>query len=116
MFSTPRRRQAVLFMLGALIALLAMSTFYSIQRTAYLAETIRQNQKAGRQVLDRVNDCTTPGRKCFDQGQRRTANVVGDINRVTIYAASCGAQYPGEVAQVEACVRRQMEAERAKAP
>ena len=109
MLSTPERQRAMWFVLGALLALLIMSVLYSIQSTAQLAREIRENQKDGRAVVDRINDCTTPGRKCFDEAQRRTAGVVGSINRVTIYAASCGAQYPGQVAAVETCVREQME-------
>ena len=106
MLSTERRRQTVWFVLGLLVALLAMSTLYSIQRTATLAEAIRENQKSGRAVLDRVNDCTTPGRRCFEQGQKRTASAVGDINLVTIYAASCGSRHPGQPVVVRRCVER----------
>jgi hypothetical protein len=108
MLSTPRRRQAMWFVLGLLVAMLAMSTLYSIQRTAVLAEAIRENQKSGRAVLDRVNNCTTPGRKCFDDGQRRTANAVGDITQASIYASYCAAREPGQtVAEIQACVMRQ---------
>lgn len=96
------------FVLGVLVALLAMSTLYSIQRTATLAEAIRENQKSGRAVLDRVNDCTTPGRRCFDQGQKRTANAVGDITQASIYASYCAAREPGQtVAEIQRCVMRQ---------
>lgn len=110
MLSTPARQRAAWFVIGVLVMLVVMQQLYANTTTAQLVEEIRENQKSGRAVVDRINDCTTPGRKCFDQAQRRTAGVVGDINRVTIYAASCGAQYPGQVAAVEACVRRQMEA------
>ena len=108
MLSTPGRQRAAWFVIGVLVMCVVMQQLYSNTTTAQLAVDIRENQKSGRAVLDRINDCTTPGRKCFDEAQRRTAGVVGDINRVAIYAAACGAQYPGQVAAVEGCVRQQM--------
>lgn len=36
-----------------------------------------------------LKDCVTPGGKCFQDGQSRTANVVIDLERVTILANAC---------------------------
>lgn len=39
----------------------------------------------------RIEDCTTPGRACYDDAQRRTGTAVLSINRVVILAAACSA-------------------------
>lgn len=43
------------------------------------------------QTLNLVRDCTEPGGKCFGDGQKRTSEAVGDIGRLSIYAAACAA-------------------------
>lgn len=42
-------------------------------------------------TLDRVVDCTEPGGKCFNEGAERTAEAVGNIGRLSVYAAACAA-------------------------
>lgn len=44
----------------------------------------------------RMVDCTTPGGRCYQQGQQRTAAAVGDVLRVSIYMAECSRLLPGE--------------------
>lgn len=53
----------------------------------------------------RIEDCTTPGRKCFEDGQKRLGRTVGTINRYAIAAAYCADQ-TGEqsVPVLERCI------------
>lgn len=44
----------------------------------------------------RVVDCTTPGGRCYQQGQERTAQAVGDVLRVSVYMAECSRLFPNE--------------------
>lgn len=44
---------------------------------------------ASERTLNRVTDCTTPGRKCYAEGQERTASAVDSISRAAVYAAAC---------------------------
>lgn len=98
----------VIFARRVVVAALSLYLLCTLALTAYTVVTIRVNQVDGRAVLDRVKSCTTPGRKCFDDGQRRTANAVGDITQASIYASYCAAREPGQtVAEIQACVMRQ---------
>lgn len=38
---------------------------------------------------DRILDCTNPEGQCYKDSQKRTAQAVGDINRVIVLAAAC---------------------------
>lgn len=61
--------------------------------------------EAARKSTDLIADCTTPGRLCFERGQRRTAKAVASINEVVVLAASC-ASGPEEksVQEIQSCV------------
>lgn len=56
-------------------------------------------------AASRIEDCTTPGRKCFEDGQQRLGRTVGTINRYAIAAAYC-ADRPGTqtVPELERCI------------
>jgi hypothetical protein len=84
--------------------------------SAVKASQIRESQVTNtktldttQRTLDAVLDCTTPGRKCFDRGQKQTADAVADINKVAVLAAAC-ADEPGVQGRDEifACVVQQL--------
>lgn len=53
----------------------------------------------------RIEDCTTPGRKCFEDGQQRLGRTVGTINRYAIAAAYCADQAGTQsVPTLERCI------------
>jgi hypothetical protein len=84
-----------------LVILLVGAILYSAQTTS----TIRQNQRTSIESLTRIKDCTEPGGRCFERGQRATADAVGDINRVAIFAAACADQPRRQtVEQIQSCV------------
>lgn len=89
----------------ALVITVVSSTVISANNT----ETIRQAQQTNTETLDLIKSCTTPGRKCFNEGQERTGKAVGSINKITVYAATC-ADRPGwqDVAEIEACIRAKL--------
>jgi hypothetical protein len=77
----------------------------SLGTTLVNVAVIRSNQESGRTVVDQIKNCTTPGRPCYERGQRQTATAVADINRVTLAAATCAARRPGQTApEIRACV------------
>lgn len=106
------RRQAVWTVAGMAAASLLIIVVASVVISATMSARIRDTQvtntgtlKATERTLAIVEDCTTPGSECFQEGQRRTAAAIADINRVTVYAAAC-ADRPGVQGQSEiyACV------------
>ena len=85
------------------IAILAVVITAAIIQTLSLVTTVREAQQNNTKTVesakiaareaqrgtDRIEECTTPGRPCYDQGQKRTADVVSDLNRVAVFAAAC---------------------------
>lgn len=105
---------------GVMVASLILLFVYSLKQTAETVATIREAQKvnfaareANDRVLAKIRSCTTPGEKCFQESQRRTAQVVADINQVTVLAAVCAANAPQPtVPIIEECIREQLAAVR----
>jgi hypothetical protein len=118
MFSTPGRRTAgwvILCVTAAAVILGIVAVLASIRQTQL------EGTPTGRKLLasaERILDCTDPGDpktgrpvgKCYRDGQERTANAVGDINRVIILAAACSAGLPQGLSvqqrenEIESCV------------
>lgn len=113
----PRRRRRVravlgtvgglacgVFLVGAI--LLATSVYQlidavretqvaGVQRAAQ--DRLRDNQTAdtaddAASAAARIEECTTPGRGCFEDAQRRLGRTVGTINRYALAAAACADQ------------------------
>lgn len=103
---------------GAL-AIIALLVTFAVVQTFGLVSQVRETQQGNASVLksaqaaaesaekgtDRIEDCTTPGRKCYDDGQKQTAQYLSDLNRVIAYAAACADQAGVQTeAEVYACV------------
>lgn len=69
--------------------------------------TNRSVNRATNHNTDIIRDCTDPEGKCFQDGQARTAEAVGNINKVVTAASFC-ARLPENdtLDEVEACVKR----------
>lgn len=67
-------------------------------------------------AAERIEDCTTPGRECFDESQERLADTVGNVNRYALAAAYCADQ-PGTqtISELEECIRAAVRTQRASA-
>lgn len=66
-----------------------------------------QRSTANGEILQRVKDCTEPTGGCFMRGQSNTAAAVASINntiQVAVYCANQG----GDLAAIQACVRREI--------
>lgn len=96
MFSTPRRRTAGWVLLSVTAAVVILGLVTLLVSTWQIADEVRNTQiegtPTGKKLVasaDRILDCTSPEGQCFKDGQKRTANAVGDINRVIVLAAAC---------------------------
>lgn len=103
---THRRRQALVFLIGAGATAVALLLVYAILTSATKSTEIRDTQEsrspqveANDQTLRIIRNCTTPGRPCYERGQRQLAAAVGDVNRVVVLAAACAS---GPVTKTEA--------------
>lgn len=94
------RRQILGALAGLLAGLLVVLVLVLVVQIYQLAQ---QNN----QLNERIVDCTTPGRLCFEDGQKRTADAVALLNRYTEAAVVCadatGVQSREEV---RACIIR----------
>lgn len=91
----------VALLVAALVVLQLTATLVGADNTS----TIRQSQRNNAETLQIIKSCTTPGQECFDRGQKQTADVVADINRVAVLAAAC-ADRPRQqtVEDIQSCV------------
>lgn len=69
------------------------------EQTAQLAEDAAN-------AAERIEDCTTPGRECFEDGQQRLRGTVASINDYALAAAYCADQPNAQtIIELEACIR-----------
>lgn len=124
MFSTAARKRAglvLLYLCGAALILLIVGTLASMQQqaaeTRVLAERVRATQldgtPLGKQLASssqRILDCTDPTGTCYHNSQKRTAEAVGNINRVVVLAAACSVGLSPQLSvaerqsQIQSCV------------
>jgi hypothetical protein len=112
---------AGLALLGAILYLLvtvSADTNNSSENTEDIVSGIEQQQQTNtdtintaEETLARVIDCTEPGGECFEAGSKRTAAAVGNIGRLSVYAAACAADpvrqqetLQQRASEIEACV------------
>lgn len=113
----PRWRAAAWVTLGAVVALLVVLLVAAILTTATQTNAIRSTQQNSRDALTAIQDCTTPGKDCFERGQKSTAKAVATINKVAVYAAAC-ADRPRQqsVEQISACVFARLARDERRSP
>lgn len=88
-FQSPRARVVAWIVFTTCCAALVLSFVGLI---AAIRQTQLENTPTGDKLLaasDRIIDCTEPTGDCYKDGQRRTAQAVGNINRVIVLAAAC---------------------------
>lgn len=91
-----QRRTLAWVLVVALAAVLVVAVATSTIIGAVNSQRIRDTQVTNTRTLDTadrtldlIRDCTEPGGECFDRGQKRTADVVADLNKAAVYAAAC---------------------------
>lgn len=52
----------------------------------------KQAAEDAKRSADRIEDCTTPGRACYERGQKQLAGAVGSVNKLALIATSCAVQ------------------------
>lgn len=110
-----RRRRAIgtAIAYGSTGVVLALVLWLLVSVNA-LAGSIREQQKGNARSIELIEDCTTKGGECYEDGARRTANVIqvlneaGDQRRDFIIAVVICADLPGTqtVASIRACADR----------
>lgn len=106
--------------------LLVIGTITILVMTYGLTAAVRETQLAGQQrgeltrnaaeaaeaaaqdaarSADRVEECTTPGGRCFDDNQQRLSRTVGTINRYALAAAACADQPEQQtIDEIQECI------------
>lgn len=109
-------KQWLIFILGmggsAVVVTFLIAVIVSATTTTQIADKQDTNTEKSEKrdlVLETIKNCTTPGRPCYERGQRQLAKAVGDVNRVVIIAAACASQpYGQSVADIQRCVVDQL--------
>ena len=72
-------------------------------------EAAKSAAEAAKRGTQRIEDCTTPERPCFDRGQHQLADTVAGLNRYGIIVASCSSG-PSEktVEEITECVLQRL--------
>lgn len=92
----------------ALVLLLLVAVGYIVE----IRVTQKHNTKKNDQTVQtlavvkslskQINSCVTPGMPCYQQGQQRTAGVLGSVERIIILSAACSV----DVSQTESVDQR----------
>lgn len=78
------------------------------QRDERTAETAADAARAAA----RIEDCTSPGRQCFEDAQKRLGRTVGTINRYALAAAYCADQVGEQtIDELQRCIIDQITAQ-----
>ncbi len=75
-------------LLGLLILFVGLLVAIGWQGNRAIEET--------RQVNKQLADCTTPGGKCYQEGQARQAQAISAVTRISVFVSQCGRLWPGE--------------------
>lgn len=125
---SPRLRSALHVLGGLATGLLVIGGIFLAVTTYQLVDAVRDTQVTNVQRADidrardertaatardaarsaeRIEDCTTPGRPCFDDAQKRLGRTVGSINRYALAAAACADQPQTQtVDEIQNCILR----------
>jgi tRNA G18 (ribose-2'-O)-methylase SpoU len=85
------------YVLDFLVASLLVTTIFFLvgqrNNTEQLKQIADYNKNLGiqnQELLQRVKSCTDPDGVCYKSNNTRTAEAVGGINKITIFAVLCG--------------------------
>jgi Na+-translocating ferredoxin:NAD+ oxidoreductase RnfG subunit len=103
-----RDRRAVLIgrialALGVLLAVIAL--VLSLLTLLARQQANHQAQLRQQQILTILVNCTTPGHKCYDDGQKRTGALIKELEETAVLANLCAAHHPNSTRrELEACI------------
>ncbi len=117
---------AVSLVIGMIVAVTTIYELTEATRQTQITNTQRQEADRVRDELtaataadaarsaERIEDCTTPGRPCYEDAQRRTGEAVAGINQGTLAvitaALSCQADGITDQKALSRCTVRRAEA------
>lgn len=85
-----------LWLKRAVVALCAAVVVLCAATAAVTSVVIRMSQVDNSDVLEqtkrgttRIEDCTTPGRDCYERGQSQLKDTVAGLNRYGVFVAAC---------------------------
>jgi hypothetical protein len=103
-----RRRQEnrVMFGLIGILSILMLLMLTVAWQNNQLSADVRASSK-------QLSDCTTPGGKCYAEGQARTGQAVRRLQLIQLYIVQCSRELPGIEGpefdrRFEACVERRL--------
>lgn len=102
---THPRRQIFGAVVGTLLGVVVVSVLWLLVQTYAVSAATRDTQKTNRDTFTTIEDCTTPGRSCFEDAMKRQRAAIEDVNRVSIVAAACADRDDTQtVREIQACV------------
>lgn len=117
-----RTRWALIFLgmgIGVLVVLLVWAVVTSAvnsTETNERGESRESQVEANDQTLAIIKDCTQVSGKCYQRGQRRTAQVLSSAQKIIIISAACSASVDTtltvdqRIAEITACVTERLTA------
>jgi hypothetical protein len=79
----------------------------TLDQLTTLADQGIEQRKALQKQAELILDCTKAGGDCFEKAQKKTAEVVQNLNIVTEFSVICGEREDGEMAILD-CVNREV--------
>jgi hypothetical protein len=64
-------------------------TIWSLAELQRVSDQNNEVNKLSITILERLQDCTTPGGGCYEQSREGTSGAINNINEVTVAAAAC---------------------------
>lgn len=93
-----------------IVALIA-TTAVLLAGLVLLLSKMNDNLTSGSASRAQIRDCITPQGKCYQDGQKRTAAVLGNVQKIIVLAAACAPNYvtlpiPERTAAIEQCIEK----------
>lgn len=77
-------------------------------------DDIKVAAKAATSTNEQILDCLDPGGKCFEESQRRSADVLAQVQLIIVLAAACAADVTGDQSveqrqdSITACIAKRL--------
>lgn len=87
-----RRRRVIGLVIGVLIGVLVAGLATVPVLLGQIRSTQLEGTPTGKKLLasaETIEDCTTPGGKCYERGQRQTAQILSSAQRIILLSAAC---------------------------
>lgn len=105
------------FVIELLLVILLIAILYAVTSLRGVTADLKEEQTArisiaqqNQRILREIRSCTNPNGVCAKRGNDSQGAAISTINKVSVYAAFCANSQPppASVADVEACVRKEL--------